>query len=65
MSRGKGGNRRIHTIADDRQLGPSTLDGVSFDVPVGPLDRLVTPPYPGDADCAARLAKARRRFGLA
>jgi hypothetical protein len=58
MSRGKGGNRRIHTVADDRRLEPSTLDGVSFDVPLGPLDRLVTPPYPGDADRAAMLTKA-------
>ena len=26
MSKGKGGNRRIHTVADDRRFEPSTLD---------------------------------------
>ena len=62
MSRGKGGNRRIHTLADNAiKLPPSTLDGVSFDVPLGRFDGIVTQ-IVGAEDLAAKVERARLRL---
>ena len=62
MSRSKGGNRRIHTLADNAvKLPPSTLAGGSLDVPRGPFDGVVTQ-IVGAADLADKVRRARLRL---
>ena len=55
----------IYTVADQRRdstkLPPSTLAGVSFDVPFGPFDGVVTQ-IVGASDLAKRVKHAKHRI---
>lgn len=61
MTKGKGHNRRIYTVADAKRLGPSTFGGVSFDVPLGPFDGVVTQ-IVGASDLAKQVKHAKHRI---
>ena len=60
-----GGNRRIYPVADAKsdaaKLPPSTLAGVSFDVPLGPFDGVVTQ-IVGAHELAERVKHAKHRI---
>lgn len=63
-------SHRIHTVADAKRdagprpapcLPPSTLDGLSFDVPLGAHEGVVTRVV-GAADLADKVRRARLRL---